>query len=359
MINSFNILQEHTLAGFEYDKPHRHYHTSLHIYDMLDKLENYKDRLTKQEIKELELTIVYHDVVYDINRSISKDKKVLSNEKMSAKFFVEKSGKKYDKEITKKVVKLIEMTGTPEKAKTFQEKLLMFLDFNTILEESKSLRQDSYNIFKEYQVIPYETFQDGRREFCQKIGPKIIEKTFKDDKDFGQYYEGFLNGFKTLELINECFRPKIGIYVGSFKPFHIGHFNILKKAEKIFDKVVIVSAVNDSKENLEPSNIPYYLETEIERNNQLITNTIKKVVDRNKCFYETSLIRGIRNNSDLISEQNYNETLQDFGNQIPIVHILSDSKYTHISSSLIRELSKMEDENEDIQARLKEYLKFF
>ena len=40
---------------------------------------------------------------------------------------------------------------------------------------------------------------------------------------------------------------KIAIYAGSFNPFHIGHLNIVKKAEKIFGEgnVLIAIGVNN------------------------------------------------------------------------------------------------------------------
>lgn len=37
----------------------------------------------------------------------------------------------------------------------------------------------------------------------------------------------------------ETWKPKIGVYAGSFNPFHLGHYNILTKAEKIFDNIII------------------------------------------------------------------------------------------------------------------------
>src|ERR1035437_4197554 len=41
--------------------------------------------------------------------------------------------------------------------------------------------------------------------------------------------------------------PQIAVYAGSFDPLHIGHYNIIQQAEKQFDKVIILLAVNASK----------------------------------------------------------------------------------------------------------------
>ena len=40
---------------------------------------------------------------------------------------------------------------------------------------------------------------------------------------------------------------RLGIYAGSFNPFHKGHYNILCKAEKIFDRVIIARGINPDK----------------------------------------------------------------------------------------------------------------
>jgi len=39
-------------------------------------------------------------------------------------------------------------------------------------------------------------------------------------------------------------KPKIGVFAGSFNPFHKGHYNVLQKAEKLFDKVIIAFGKN-------------------------------------------------------------------------------------------------------------------
>ena len=51
---------------------------------------------------------------------------------------------------------------------------------------------------------------------------------------------------------------KLGVYAGSFQPFHLGHLNILEKAEQIFDQVIIARGINPSK--ISQSNIQQELD---------------------------------------------------------------------------------------------------
>lgn len=50
------------------------------------------------------------------------------------------------------------------------------------------------------------------------------------------------------------------IYAGSFNPFHAGHLNIIQRAEKYFDKITILIAVNPNKN---------YVVSALERKNQI------------------------------------------------------------------------------------------
>src|SRR6478735_6087346 len=60
----------------------------------------------------------------------------------------------------------------------------------------------------------------------------------------------FLETQKNADLSMEYlkgFQPNIAVFAGSFNPFHKGHYNILQKAERIFDKVIIAFGQNPEK----------------------------------------------------------------------------------------------------------------
>ena len=65
------------------------------------------------------------------------------------------------------------------------------------------------------------------------------EKFFKSKK-YGDVNFSF--------LINK--NMKNAIFPGSFDPFTLGHLDIVKKSEKIFDKIIIGIGENDSKKPL-------------------------------------------------------------------------------------------------------------
>ena len=136
---------------------------------------------------------------------------------------------------------------------------------------------------------------------------------------------------------------KIAIYPGSFNPFHRGHYDILLKAEKIFDKVIIVQAQNPDKEaktnehdNI--SNILKYHEISYLAEDNFITDFMKNQ-ERN-C--NTTLIRGLRNGYDFAYELNQFRFLQDRCPNVKTVFIPCDREYDYIASSAIRSLEKIQ-----------------
>ena len=141
------------------------------------------------------------------------------------------------------------------------------------------------------------------------------------------------------EIVNfiESWRPKIAVYAGSFDPWHIGHFNILVKAEEIFDKVIIARGINPDKEGMIKTHFDL---PDAIRDRQICNYEGLLTEFMDNLGYETTLIRGLRNGNDLAYETTQAAFLRDLKPDIKIVHIVCDKEYEHISSSAIRSLMK-------------------
>lgn len=135
---------------------------------------------------------------------------------------------------------------------------------------------------------------------------------------------------------------KTAIYAGSFNPFHKGHYNILLKAEAIFDKVILVRGLNPEKPppTYEIPDVVAKGRTIIEYHG-LLTELIKKL---KKEYDNITVIRGLRNSTDLQYEMTQYRYLQDLMPDIQIVSIFCDKEYEHISSSAIKMLYNLDKE---------------
>lgn len=127
---------------------------------------------------------------------------------------------------------------------------------------------------------------------------------------------------------------KVAVYAGSFNPFHKGHMNILLKAEQIFDKVIIARGVNPDKSNVVVP-LPKIVEDRaIMHFSGLLTDFIKSLP-----YDNITIVRGLRNTTDLQFELNQYRYFQDLMPDIQVVSIFCDREFEHISSSGIRALS--------------------
>lgn len=132
---------------------------------------------------------------------------------------------------------------------------------------------------------------------------------------------------------------KIGIYPGSFNPYHVGHHNIYLKARQLFDKVYLAKGINPEKEISEfiiPNNIP-----SIEYDKSLIDG-IKHVLQLNsKSDVDVFIVRGFRNIKDVEYQQTQDYWLKQNYIYFKSIYIECEEQYKQVSSSAINELKRL------------------
>ncbi|MBO4513064.1 MAG: adenylyltransferase/cytidyltransferase family protein, partial [Victivallales bacterium] len=131
-------------------------------------------------------------------------------------------------------------------------------------------------------------------------------------------------------------RPRVGIYAGTFNPFHIGHFSILEKAEQMFDKVIVAVGINPQKHTGKDLNLaktlPFH---EVISFDTLMVDLIQK----ESVLSDVTLVRGLRNGYDLDYEMNQLCFMQEMWPATQSVYIPCDKNLEHISSSALKGLS--------------------
>lgn len=134
----------------------------------------------------------------------------------------------------------------------------------------------------------------------------------------------------------------IAIYPGSFNKMHIGHLNIIEKAERIFGKgnVIVAIGVNPDKNYLEredPKEIEKRLNRPVITYNKFLHELVE---DYEKEGCKVIIIRGLRNGIDLDYEVNQFRFISDFKKDINVIYLTCDKEYEHISSSAIRKIEQ-------------------
>lgn len=153
---------------------------------------------------------------------------------------------------------------------------------------------------------------------------------------------------------------KTAIYPGSFDPVTKGHLDILERACKMFDKVIIAVLKNNTKKSLIP----------VEKRVELIKKSVENIENAEVDFFDGLtveyarkrnagfLIRGLRAVSDFEYEMQLSQANMSIAPDIGTVFLITKPKYNFISSGIVKELASYnEDVSKFVPCCVVEYLK--
>ncbi len=135
----------------------------------------------------------------------------------------------------------------------------------------------------------------------------------------------------------------IAVYPGTFDPVTYGHIDLIKRAAKIFDRVIVAVARNESKGTLFTSServsmlkdaVRDIKNVEIDDFDGLVVNYVKKVGCR-------IMIRGLRMLSDFEYEFQMALTNRKLAGTIETIFMMPREDYSYISSKLIKEAASL------------------
>lgn len=133
---------------------------------------------------------------------------------------------------------------------------------------------------------------------------------------------------------------KVAIYPGSFDPITNGHLDILTRAARVFDKIIVLVAINPNKKSrftLE-DRLLMIKEATIELPNVEVDSYEGLTVKYAKKHGATHLIRGLRAVSDFEYEFQLASANEFADASIDMVFFMARGDKTFISSSAIFEL---------------------
>lgn len=133
------------------------------------------------------------------------------------------------------------------------------------------------------------------------------------------------------------------ICAGSFDPPTFGHINIIERGLRMFDRIIVAVATNSAKKSLFTVEERLDIMRQIFKNEERITfDTFDGLlVDFAKKSGATALIRGIRTVSDYEYELQMSLANRTMQPDIDTLFLMPESRYSHISSSIIKEIIKL------------------
>ncbi|MTI87245.1 MAG: pantetheine-phosphate adenylyltransferase [Balneolaceae bacterium] len=136
----------------------------------------------------------------------------------------------------------------------------------------------------------------------------------------------------------------IALYPGSFDPMTFGHLDILERATKLFDHIIVTVAVNKEKSAVFSGDERVQLihdciadkewsqKVEVHQFTGLLVNHAEKV-------QANTLIRGVRQISDFEYEFRMALTNKRLAPDVDTVFLMPDEEFTFISASLVKEIA--------------------
>ena len=137
---------------------------------------------------------------------------------------------------------------------------------------------------------------------------------------------------------------KIAIYPGSFDPVTSGHLNIIRRAAKIFDRLVVCVMVNGGK------NPMFSLEERVDLIRRVTKDLPNVEVDAsNELLAEYArrkggsvLVKGLRAGSDFEYEFQMALINRSINPELDTMFLTAEHQYMYMSSSTVKELGKFD-----------------
>ena len=133
------------------------------------------------------------------------------------------------------------------------------------------------------------------------------------------------------------------LFPGSFDPITLGHEDVINRATKIFDKVIVAVAEDNNKNSLLSLEQRLELVSEIYQDNPKVetvsfsglTVEFAEKIDAN------IILRSIRNAIDFESELQLAKMNQAIASSIETIFIAPSNDYQFISSTLVRQIHQL------------------
>ena len=143
---------------------------------------------------------------------------------------------------------------------------------------------------------------------------------------------------------------KTALYPGTFDPITNGHFDVIERALRLFDKVIIAVAISQDKKPM------FTLDERIQMINKAIANLDNvSVVGFDNLTVELAkendasvLIRGLRAVSDFEYELQLGYLNNSLDDSIETVYLMPKLQHAFISSSIVRNLLKFNGKTEHL-----------
>ena len=141
---------------------------------------------------------------------------------------------------------------------------------------------------------------------------------------------------------------KVVVYPGTFDPITFGHIDVIKKALKLFDKVVVAASEGTNKnylfnstERIEIIKKALFYDLKLDKKKIEIIAFTSLTTDLCKKYKSNIILRGLRAVSDFEYEFQLAGMNRKLSNNIETIFLMSDVENQIISSKFVKEIVRL------------------
>ena len=141
---------------------------------------------------------------------------------------------------------------------------------------------------------------------------------------------------------------RVAVYTGSFDPITLGHLNVIERASRLVDRLIVGIGVNAGKdplftpqerEELVRQTTSRFPNVEVQEFSGLAVHFVRRCGAR-------VMIRGVRPLTDLETEITMMMANRQLDPGLETVVLLADAEFAHVSSSLIKQIAPIAGDDE-------------
>lgn len=139
---------------------------------------------------------------------------------------------------------------------------------------------------------------------------------------------------------------RTAVYTGSFDPITLGHLDVITRASRIFDRIVVGVGINPDKQPLfDQDERVQLVEAAVAR---LGNVDVQRFDGLSVTFVRDKqahvVLRGVRSLTDIEAEFTMTLANRMLDPEIETVFLMADAQYSHISSSLLKQITPLADD---------------
>jgi pantetheine-phosphate adenylyltransferase len=141
---------------------------------------------------------------------------------------------------------------------------------------------------------------------------------------------------------------RIAVYTGSFDPITLGHLNVIERSSRLVDKLIVGIGINVEKQvmftpeervELVRRCVRHLPNVEVQAFSGLAVSFVRQQGAR-------VLLRGVRSLGDIETEFTMTMANRKLDPSVETVFLMADEQYSHISSSLIKQIASLAGDDE-------------